>query len=112
MHCGGIGAEPGSHPRSCTSCAGQGFIISSFGTKIKCKVCYGRGSFIENPCNPCGGTGHVKRTVKESIRIPKGAENGQIIKKRGRGDSPKLKQGGGDNGDLVIQLRVRAHSLF
>lgn len=75
-------------------------------------MCQGKGSFIENPCHPCGGTGHVKRIVKERIQIPEGAQNGQIIKKRGRGNSPTLKKGGGDNGDLVITLMVRAHKLF
>jgi DnaJ-class molecular chaperone len=43
------------------------------------------------------------------VKIPVGAEDGQVLRLRGKGE-PGF--GGGPSGDALVQLEVRSHSLF
>lgn len=62
--CQGSGSSPGSSPRLCTYCFGEGFVwINSFQTKVKkqCPKCLGRGKISLKACAKCHGRGVVKR---------------------------------------------------
>ena len=114
--CKGSGAKPGTNPTTCKHCNGSGQIqykqSSPFGQFVNvkaCDVCRGEGKIIAEPCHTCNGKGKVKNSVKIKINIPAGIDDGQTISLRGEGE-PGIK--GGPSGDLYINVRVRAHSLF
>ncbi len=115
-HCGGSGAEPGSGYRTCPKCGGTGYIRqetrSPFGyfvTQTVCDRCGGSGRIIEKPCKVCGGSGRVKVRRRTKIHIPAGISDGVRLRVPGGGNSG---EGGGDYGDLYIQVRVREDPRF
>ncbi len=114
--CHGSGAEPGSQTKTCPSCHGTGRITSTqrtpFGamqTQRVCDQCRGTGKILERPCHTCAGKGRVRRTVKRTIDIPAGIDDGQIINLRGGGDAGV---NGGPSGDLHVHVTVRPHPIF
>lgn len=53
----------------------------------------------------CNGQGTVYSSVKETINIPKGVDNGVNLRMSKKGNqTPK-----GDSGDLLIKVNVRPH---
>lgn len=114
--CKGTGAKAGTSPSTCKHCNGTGQIqykqSSPFGQFVNvkaCDVCRGEGKIIIEPCNVCNGKGKVKNNKKIKINIPAGIDDGQTISLRSEGE-PGTK--GGPSGDLYINVRVRAHSIF
>lgn len=114
--CNGTGAKAGTSPSTCKHCNGTGQIqykqSSPFGQFVNvkaCDVCRGEGKIIIEPCNVCNGKGKVKNSKKIKINIPAGIDDGQTISLRSEGE-PGTK--GGPSGDLYINVRVRAHSIF
>jgi len=115
--CGGSGAAPGSNPRTCTRCHGQGRIQSmrrsAFGTFVQvtpCPECRGKGRIIDTPCRNCRGSGLVKKRRKITVNIPMGIDEGYQLRLRGEGDMPG--EGGGEPGDLYVLVHVLPHDLF
>jgi molecular chaperone DnaJ len=110
--CSGSGAAPGTHPESCSACAGHGRVRVQqgfFTMERTCSRCQGSGDVIKTPCRTCGGRGAVRRERTLQISIPAGIEDGQRIRLSGEGD-PGAKNG--PKGDLYIFVSVKEHDLF
>ncbi|MBQ8290046.1 MAG: molecular chaperone DnaJ [Clostridia bacterium] len=114
--CEQTGAAKGTKPETCSACGGRGNITvtqnTMFGrmqTQQPCQACRGTGKIIKTPCKNCNGKGFIKINKKLEVSIPAGIDNGQRIVLRGQGSAGR---NGGMNGDLVIDMRVRPHSLF
>jgi len=110
--CSGSGAEPGTHPETCTACSGHGRVRVQqgfFTMERTCGRCQGSGNVIKTPCRNCGGRGNVRRERTLSINIPAGIEDGQRIRLGGEGE-PGARNG--PKGDLYIFVSVKEHELF
>lgn len=108
--CNGSGAKPGSTPVTCSSCGGQGQIVTSAQTPLgqfrqisTCPMCGGTGE-SSTPCNTCGGDGCVRRTKKISLKVPAGVDSGSRLRVRSEGNAGKR---GGPPGDLYVFVNVR-----
>jgi len=114
--CSGTGASPGTSPRICPTCNGQGqtrrvYNQNQFSTFISletCNACHGEGKIIEKPCNTCHGNGKVRKTNNLKIDIPSGIEDGVTLRISGKGENIQ----GGMNGDLLVRVHVLPHQLF
>jgi molecular chaperone DnaJ len=110
--CSGTGAKPGTKPKTCPTCSGQGKIRHSqgfFTLERTCVACQGRGQVIENPCPSCAGSGRVTRERTLSVNIPPGVEDGTRIRLGGEGEAGVR---GGASGDLYIFLSIGTHQFF
>jgi molecular chaperone DnaJ len=110
--CSGTGAKPGTKPKACPMCAGQGKVRHAqgfFTLERTCPNCQGRGQVIESPCGSCAGSGRVMRERTLSVNIPAGVEDGTRIRLAGEGEAGVR---GGPPGDLYIFLSIGAHPFF
>ena len=110
--CSGSGAEPGTTPVRCPTCAGRGVVDDNqgmFAMSRPCPTCAGRGVKIEHPCSTCRGNGVERRPREIKVRIPAGVSDGQRIRLKGRGDPGRQ---GGQPGDLYVTCRVEPHPTF
>jgi len=110
--CKGSGAKPGTNPKSCPTCNGQGAVRSSSGfftVERTCPTCQGRGRVISDPCPACSGQGRVTKERTLSVNIPAGVEDGTRIRLAGEGEAGVR---GGPAGDLYIFLSVKPHEFF
>lgn len=114
--CDGTGAKPGTSPKTCQHCGGNGQVqykqSTPFGQFVNvktCEICRGEGKVISTPCSDCGGKGKVRKPFKINVKIPAGIDDGQTIYLRGEGE-PGSK--GGPSGDLLITIRVKKHPIF
>lgn len=111
-HCHASGAEPGSKKVTCTTCNGNGQVISSrgfFSVRQTCPTCHGSGVMIEKPCSKCAGEGRVKDTTKLKIKIPAGVHTGSKLRSSRAGEAGFQ---GGTPGDLYIVIHVKEHEIF
>ncbi len=114
--CAGSGAQPGSSPRVCPVCKGQGQVqrvqSSGFARLVRietCAKCRGEGQIIEKPCRNCHGTGSVEVKRRLSVKVPLGVDEGFSLRLRGEGDhGPKDTA----PGDLYLVVHVRPHQFF
>lgn len=110
--CDGSGAKPGSKPSTCGTCNGHGQVRMQqgfFAVQQTCPRCHGRGQVIDNPCNSCGGRGVNEETKTLSVKIPSGVDTGDRIRLSGEGEAAP---GGGQTGDLYVQVSVKQHAIF
>ena len=110
--CSGAGAKPGTKPKTCATCSGQGKIRQTqgfFTLERTCPSCQGRGQVIDNPCASCAGSGRVTRERTLSVNIPAGVEDGTRIRLAGEGEAGVR---GGPSGDLYIFLSMATHEFF
>ena len=110
--CSGSGAKPGTRPKACPTCGGQGRIRHAqgfFTLERTCVSCQGRGQVIDSPCPSCSGSGRVTRERTLSVNIPAGVEDGTRIRLAGEGEAGVR---GGPAGDLYIFLAIGAHPFF
>lgn len=115
-NCSGTGAAPGTKPRKCTVCNGQGQTrrvysqnrFSTFVSLEPCRTCHGEGEIIERPCGTCNGSGNIKTTKKLRLEIPRGVEDGMTLQLHGEGEPTE----NGVPGDLLIRTHVRTHPEF
>jgi molecular chaperone DnaJ len=114
--CHGSGAEPGTSPSRCPTCGGRGEVrqtrqtfLGSLVQVITCPTCNGSGEVIQTPCHQCRGRGLERRTVRKTVRIPAGVDNGTQIRLAGEGQPGVY---GGPNGNLYIEIRVKEHKYF
>jgi molecular chaperone DnaJ len=114
-HCNGTTAEPGFGLKTCDQCKGSGQIVTVsrtiFGNIQQasiCPKCHGAGKIPEEVCSVCHGKGTQVETVKISLKIPAGIEDGSVIRLRERGQAIA----NGPNGDLYVNVRVKAHKKF
>lgn len=110
--CSGSGAKPGSKPKTCSTCGGQGRVRASqgfFSIERTCPSCGGRGETIDDPCRSCGGAGRVTRERTLSVNVPAGVEDGTRIRLAGEGEAGLR---GGPSGDLYIFLAIKPHPFL
>jgi molecular chaperone DnaJ len=110
--CSGSGANAGTRPTSCPTCAGHGKVRASqgfFTIERTCPGCQGRGEVISDPCSPCSGSGRVMKERELLVNIPAGVEDGTKIRLAGEGEAGLR---GGPAGDLYIFLSIKPHEFF
>jgi molecular chaperone DnaJ len=110
--CSGSGAKPGTKPKACAMCGGQGKVRHAqgfFTLERTCPNCQGRGQSIDSPCTSCAGSGRVTRERTLSVNIPPGVEDGTRIRLAGEGEAGVR---GGAAGDLYIFLSIGSHPFF
>ena len=114
--CGGSGARPGTRPRACGTCRGQGQVArmmrTPFGvvqTAGPCPTCRGRGEVVSEPDPACQGQGRVARQRTLSVTIPQGVPDGGTLRLRGEGEAGP---DGLPPGDLYVRIRVKPHAVF
>jgi molecular chaperone DnaJ len=110
--CGGDGAKPGTHARTCPTCSGSGFVSrnqGAFGFSEPCRDCKGTGKLIDDPCPDCAGSGVTVQTRTINIRIPAGIKDGAKVKVAGKG-LPGTR--GAPAGDLFVTVHVSRSDLF
>ncbi|MBR2343990.1 MAG: molecular chaperone DnaJ [Clostridia bacterium] len=114
--CGASGAAKGTKAETCETCRGTGRVtvqqqtmLGYMQTQRACSACRGTGKIIKTPCKNCNGKGYIKVNKKLEATIPSGIASGQRIVLRGQGSAGR---GGGQNGDLYIEVRVRPHEIF
>ena len=110
--CHGTGAEGGSEPQTCPTCAGMGKVRAQqgfFTVERTCPTCSGLGQTIKDPCKTCHGAGRVEKEKALSVNIPKGVETGTRIRLAGEGEAGMR---GGPAGDLYIFIEVADHPIF
>ena len=110
--CRGSGAKPGSSPKACPTCNGQGQVRMQqgfFAIQQTCPRCHGSGKVITDPCGDCRGQGRVEETKTLSVKIPAGVDTGDRIRLSGEGEAGG---NGGPAGDLYVQVNVKPHKIF
>src|SRR5271154_4037021 len=110
--CSGTGAKPGTKPKACPLCGGQGKVRHAqgfFTLERTCPNCHGRGQVIESPCAACSGSGRLTRERTLSVNIPAGVEDGTRIRLASEGEAGVR---GGPPGDLYIFLSIGAPPFF
>lgn len=101
-NCDGSGVEESVNSAECLHCDGTGK-INSFGTKIKCKYCHGKGRIDTDPCGKCGSS--KVQDKNETIPITNTAGLGQKefkITQKGYGNFSKHFYG--KRGDLIVTI--------
>jgi molecular chaperone DnaJ len=110
--CDGSGAQPGSGRSVCSTCRGQGRVVSGggfFQMVQTCPRCQGEGHVLDKPCRRCRGDGRVEGTATIKVNIPAGVNTGTRLRSAGQGEAAPA---GGANGDLYVVLHVRPHEIF
>ncbi|KAF8411442.1 hypothetical protein HHK36_003992 [Tetracentron sinense] len=107
--CNGSGAKPGTKPSKCSTCGGQGQVVSSARTPLgvfqqvmTCPSCGGTGE-LSTSCNTCGGDGRARRTKRISLKVPAGVDSGNRLRVRSEGNAGRR---GGAPGDLFVIIEV------
>lgn len=108
--CGGTGAES---YRQCDRCKGTGKVTASsrgfFKMAQVCPVCGGTGKITTRACKACAGRGKIMHTETIKVKIPAGADTGSRVRVKGMGSPGR---GGGQEGDLQIEITVREDPFF
>ncbi len=114
--CRGVGAKPGTSPKTCPTCGGSGQVSTTqntpfgkFMTTSPCGTCRGGGKVIDSPCTVCNGGGTVQKMRKLEVKIPPGVDNGSRLRILGEGE---LGRNGGPPGDLYVGISVNPHNVF
>jgi molecular chaperone DnaJ len=76
---------------------------------VTCPTCNGRGEIISTPCHTCRGRGLERKTINKTVSIPGGVDNGTQMRLGGEGQ-PGVNNG--PNGNLYIEIHVKAHKFF
>lgn len=113
--CTGTGAEKGSEMTACTICNGKGSVrearrslIGTFTTTRTCDTCHGSGKVPKKQCQECRGSGVLKKQKEITISIPKGVENGEMVRIPKNGEAISH----GISGDLYVKLHVKPHAIW
>ncbi|MBI5140883.1 MAG: molecular chaperone DnaJ [Nitrospirae bacterium] len=109
--CGSSGAEDGKLI-TCPSCGGGGRVQVGHGffkQARACPKCAGTGRIPTRPCGTCGGRGMLRTTDTAKVKIPPGVDDGSRLRLRGMGGAAS---GGGQPGDLHIDITVLPHPVF
>ena len=107
--CNGSGAKPGTKSSRCSTCGGQGRVVSStrtplgiFQQSMTCSSCNGTGE-TSTPCSTCSGDGRVRKTKRISLKVPPGVDSGSRLRVRNEGNAGRR---GGAPGDLFVVIEV------
>lgn len=114
--CSGNGCEHGSHPETCDTCHGTGYVMratrSIFGmmqTQAPCPTCGGEGTIIKNKCKKCGGDGVINGDEIVEIKIPAGVAEGMVVNVPGKGNAAKHN---GVPGDIQVLIEEETSEVF
>jgi len=114
--CAGAGAEPGTRPQRCATCAGHGEVrraqrsfFGQFVSVAPCPSCGGEGMLISSPCKACRGEGRQRGEHTIPIKVPPGVATGQYMHLRGVGN---VGARGGPRGDVVVLFDVEDDERF
>jgi len=108
--CSGTGSKPGTKPKTCPTCQGQGQVIMNSGffrMAQTCHACRGEGKVITEFCPTCQGQGVLRVTRKIEVKFPAGVDSGSQLRVQGEGEV-----GQAGRGDLYLYIRVREHETF
>ena len=113
-NCKGSGAQPGSQPQTCRTCAGNGQVrqggLGGFFQMVRtCPTCGGRGRVIVEKCRKCRGTGRQIKQRTVTVKIPAGVHDGQAVRLSGEGEAG---QHGAPRGDLYCYVKVKKHPFL
>jgi molecular chaperone DnaJ len=106
--CHGAGAESFE---TCSKCKGSGQVQGAKGFMRMvqaCPQCKGTGKLALSSCKRCGGRGTTRNSDPVKVKIPAGADEGSVIRLKGRGNAGK----GGPAGDLLLEISLRHHKIF
>ncbi len=113
--CDGSGAKPGTELEACKACNGAGRVhetrnspLGAFTSVRTCAVCDGAGKVPKEKCKTCVGHGILRKEEEIKLDIPKGIDNGEMMRMPARGEAVK----GGVPGDLYVKIHVKPHALF
>jgi molecular chaperone DnaJ len=113
--CSGSGAKPGTELETCKTCNGAGRVhetrnspLGAFTSVRTCAVCEGAGKVPKEKCATCAGHGILRKEEEIKLAIPKGIDNGEMMRMPGRGEATK----GGVPGDLYVKIHVKPHAVF
>ena len=113
--CNGTGSADGVI-ETCSQCGGSGqvrttqnFMGMQMQSTTVCPRCSGRGKITKNPCTTCKGKGKVRRNKTIRVNVPAGIDDEQSFRVRDEGNAGS---NGGPNGDLLVTVHVRNHSIF
>ena len=114
--CQGRGTVGGASREPCPDCRGTGQVSRQgrqqggyFSVSSACPSCGGSGQKRGPRCTRCGGDGRIEKQQHINITIPAGIEDGQTLRLAGQGEAG---QGGGPNGDVIIEADVQPHPTF
>ncbi|MDO4544018.1 MAG: molecular chaperone DnaJ [Clostridia bacterium] len=114
--CNGSGAKAGTGSVRCSNCNGSGKIrvqqntfVGVVTTSRDCPNCRGTGQIIKETCPDCRGKGRLKKQVRLQVKVPAGADNGNMLNMSGQGEAGYR---GGPRGNLYITINVKPHKLF
>jgi molecular chaperone DnaJ len=114
--CSGTGADAGTKPQRCTTCAGQGEVrraqqsfFGQFVSVAPCPTCRGEGVMIQSPCKACRGEGRQRGEHSIEIKVPAGVSTGQYMHLRGVGNAGVR---GGPRGDVIVVFDVIEDERF
>jgi len=110
--CKGSGAKDGAAPVTCRTCNGNGQVRIQqgfFSIQQTCPACRGRGKVIADQCKSCHGNGLVGQEKTLAVKVPAGVDSGDRIRLSNEGEAGP---NSGPNGDLYVQIQVRAHAIF
>ena len=114
--CDGAGHPPSADVQRCPECDGRGQVtrvrqsaLGQIQQTQACPRCNGDGQLVDETCGSCRGEGIVQEESSLSVDIPAGIRDGQTLRMEGEG-APG--DGGGPNGDLLIEVRVNSHPDF
>ncbi|PYU35068.1 MAG: hypothetical protein DMG28_03930 [Acidobacteria bacterium] len=74
-----------------------------------CPACGGSGTKDKKTCSVCGGSGSQTRLESFTVNIPRGVQDGSVIRVPGRGG---MGLGGGPRGDLYLRIHIQPHERF
>ena len=113
--CHGTGIEKGTEPKTCDGCNGSGHIshVERHGfmmsqTVMACPKCHGTG-VIAKPCERCGGNKRIDAKKEIVVKVPRGINDGQNLRVKGKGLCGVK---GGKDGDLYIAVHIQPNELF
>lgn len=119
--CHGYGTADGKSPDLCSACNGSGRHVETRGENRDgqqfnvqqitiCPVCHGKGTTSESPCTICSGYGKIEKQEKLKITIPRGIEDGSVLRIAGHGlpaEEPSL-----PSGDLYVSVFTKPDARF
>jgi molecular chaperone DnaJ len=116
-NCNGVGYPSDSKLKTCKHCNGKGYVehrrsIPLFGTineQVVCTECNGEGKIPEKKCEHCNAAGYVTQTKTETIEIPSGIRNGDVLELKNYGNIKNKKY---KAGNLYIRVLVKEDKEF
>jgi molecular chaperone DnaJ len=115
--CHGTGAQAGTPSAPCPECHGRGQRVQHWRQGglimqqvVTCHRCRGQGLFYATRCATCQGQQLIERDEQLTIPIPRGVEEGMVLRVPGQGQPSR--DPGGLPGDLFVVLRIASDERF